>query len=125
LKRWIPLPYQEQSRGEERGHGTGTCASILHRRYSTVSINLALCNPFAKYNEVLKATVTEDGVYRIRRRERALSIEVSKIEEAGHGDILSDEFINWRIKLELAEKESLNEPNITKSPDPSTAESKQ
>jgi RAT1-interacting protein len=26
---------------------------------------------------------------------------VFKVEETGHGDILSDEFINWRIKLAL------------------------
>jgi RAT1-interacting protein len=26
---------------------------------------------------------------------------VFKVEETGHGDILSDEFINWRIKLTL------------------------
>lgn len=40
-----------------------------------------------------------DGVWRIRRKERASVIEVFKLEETGHGDILSDEFINWRIKL--------------------------
>ena len=28
-----------------------------------------------------------------------------KVEEAGHGDILSDEFINWRIKLALNRKQ--------------------
>jgi RAT1-interacting protein len=50
----------------------------------------------------LKATVTGDGVWRIRRRERSPTIEVFKVEEAGHGDILSDEFINWRIKLALS-----------------------
>jgi RAT1-interacting protein len=26
---------------------------------------------------------------------------VFRVEETGHGDILSDEFINWRIKLAL------------------------
>ncbi|KAF4628497.1 hypothetical protein G7Y89_g9656 [Cudoniella acicularis] len=40
-----------------------------------------------------------DGVWRIRRKERSSTIEVFKIEETGHGDILPDEFINWRIKL--------------------------
>jgi RAT1-interacting protein len=49
----------------------------------------------------LKATVVGDGVWRIRRRERSSTIEVFKVEETGHGDILSDEFINWRIKLAL------------------------
>ena len=50
---------------------------------------------------VLKGTITGDGVWRIRRKERAPVIEVFKLEEAGHGDILLDEFINWRIKLAL------------------------
>ncbi len=45
-----------------------------------------------------------DGVWRIRRKERASVIEVFKLEEAGHGDILSDEFINWRIKLALKDQ---------------------
>jgi RAT1-interacting protein len=47
--------------------------------------------------------VTGDGVWRIRRKERSATIEVFKLEETGHGDILSDEFINWRIKLALNE----------------------
>lgn len=29
-------------------------------------------------------------------------MEVFRIEETGHGDILTDEFINWRIKLALS-----------------------
>jgi RAT1-interacting protein len=49
----------------------------------------------------LRSTITEDGVWRIRRRERSPVIEVFQIEEAGHGEILTDEFINWRIKLAL------------------------
>ncbi len=28
-----------------------------------------------------------------------------RVEETGHGDILSDEFINWRIKLALNQKQ--------------------
>ncbi|PSS10595.1 hypothetical protein M430DRAFT_21950 [Amorphotheca resinae ATCC 22711] len=51
--------------------------------------------------EFLRSTITEDGVWRIRRRERSPVIEVFQIEEAGHGEILTDEFINWRIKLAL------------------------
>jgi len=49
----------------------------------------------------LKTTITGDGVWRIRRRERDTRIEVMRMEEAGHGDILSDEFLNWRIKLAM------------------------
>jgi RAT1-interacting protein len=33
-------------------------------------------------------------------------IEVFRVEETGHGDILSDEFINWRIKLALSKTPS-------------------
>ncbi|KAI9052299.1 hypothetical protein LZ554_003653 [Drepanopeziza brunnea f. sp. 'monogermtubi'] len=53
--------------------------------------------------DFLKATITEDGVWRIRRKERSSGIEVFRIEEVGHGDILSDDFINWRIKLALSD----------------------
>ena len=49
--------------------------------------------------------MTGDGVWRIRRKERASVIEIFKLEETGHGDILSDEFINWRIKLALNEQD--------------------
>lgn len=54
---------------------------------------------------VLKATISGDGVWRIRRQERSSVIELFRIEETGHGDILSDEFINWRIKLALRASE--------------------
>jgi RAT1-interacting protein len=53
---------------------------------------------------VLKATIAGDGIWRVRRKERAAIIEVFKIEETGHGEILSDDFINWRIKLALNKK---------------------
>jgi RAT1-interacting protein len=54
---------------------------------------------------VLKATISGDGVWRIRRQERSSVIELFRVEETGHGDILSDEFINWRIKLALRASE--------------------
>jgi RAT1-interacting protein len=50
--------------------------------------------------------VIGDGVWRIRRKERAPIIEVFKVEETGHGDILSNEFINWRIKIALHDQET-------------------
>jgi RAT1-interacting protein len=49
----------------------------------------------------LRSTIVGDGVWRIRRKERSPTIEVFRIEETGHGDIVSDDFINWRIKLAL------------------------
>ena len=50
----------------------------------------------------LKQTIVGDGIWRIRRKERSSVIEAFKVEETGHGDILSDEFVNWRIKLALS-----------------------
>ncbi|KAI5293751.1 decapping endonuclease targeting mRNA [Ascosphaera acerosa] len=44
----------------------------------------------------LKETITSDGVWRIRMRERSSVIEVFRMEETGHGDILSDSFKEWR-----------------------------
>ena len=40
-------------------------------------------------------------MWRIRKRENAREIEFFKIEETGHGRILTDEFINHRIKLNM------------------------
>ena len=42
-----------------------------------------------------------DGVWRIRRRAGSPEIELFKVEETGHGRILPDSFLNWRIKLAL------------------------
>jgi RAT1-interacting protein len=58
---------------------------------------------------VLKANITGDGVWRIRRKERSSTIEVFKHEETGHGDILPDDFINWRIKLAMREADKAKE----------------
>lgn len=49
----------------------------------------------------LRGAIDDEGVWRIRRRANDSVIEVLKIEETGHGDILSDEFKDWRIKLAL------------------------
>jgi hypothetical protein len=44
----------------------------------------------------LKTVITRDGVWRIRKRERVPKIEVYKLEQSGHGDILSENFVRWR-----------------------------
>ncbi|KAK4167980.1 RAI1 like PD-XK nuclease-domain-containing protein [Cladorrhinum sp. PSN259] len=49
----------------------------------------------------LRVTVNDDGVWRIRRQKGASEIEVWRVEEAGHGEVLTEEFMNWRIKLDL------------------------
>ena len=41
-------------------------------------------------------TITSPGVWRIRKREKVPFIEVFKCEESGYGDILSEEFVEWR-----------------------------
>ena len=68
------------------------------------SWDAAVCVNFAAaFLAWLRDTVNDEGVWRIRRRPRAHAIEVFKVEEVGHGDVLTDEFINWRIKLGLKE----------------------
>ncbi|CAK7205944.1 decapping endonuclease targeting mRNA [Sporothrix eucalyptigena] len=50
----------------------------------------------------LRETMSDsDGVWRIRRRPGSPEIELFQVEEAGHGNILPDTFLNWRIKLAL------------------------
>lgn len=46
----------------------------------------------------LKTVVNTEGTWRIRKRERSPVIEVFRIEESGHGDILSSNFTEWRAK---------------------------
>ncbi|EEY14040.1 RAI1 [Verticillium alfalfae VaMs.102] len=61
-----------------------------------------MCVNFAgEFLDWLRQTINDDGVWRIRRKPGSPTIEVFRIEEAGHGEILTDEFINWRIKLSL------------------------
>ncbi|KAF7548952.1 hypothetical protein G7046_g8497 [Stylonectria norvegica] len=64
--------------------------------------NADMCVNFAGvFLEWLVQTVNEEGVWRIRRRPQSPTVEVFKVEETGHGSILSEEFKNWRIKLAL------------------------
>lgn len=50
-------------------------------------------------------------------------IEVFRVEEAGHGDIITDEFMNWRIKLELSKTKppDQGEPKSEPEPEPEPA----
>ncbi|KAI1008038.1 Decapping nuclease [Podosphaera aphanis] len=57
-----------------------------------------MCINFAsKLLEFLCATIKGDGVWRIRRKEYSPSIDLFRVEEIGHGEILSDEFVQWRL----------------------------
>ncbi|KAI9785000.1 MAG: decapping endonuclease targeting mRNA [Geoglossum umbratile] len=61
-----------------------------------------LCINFtAAFLEWLKETVVGEGVWRIRRRERSPVVELFKLEETGHGSILTPEFMEWRQQLAL------------------------
>ena len=51
----------------------------------------------------LRQTITDEGVWRIRCAPKSQYIEVFKVEEVGHGNIITDEFMNWRIKLSLGD----------------------
>lgn len=62
-----------------------------------------LCINFAAaFLEWLKANITSEGVWRIRKKEHSRSIELFKLEETGHGDILSSEFVEWRQQMASA-----------------------
>ncbi|KAL8658409.1 MAG: hypothetical protein Q9226_001015 [Calogaya cf. arnoldii] len=50
----------------------------------------------ATFLDWLKSTVVGEGVWRIRKRDKSTVIEVFRIEESGHGNILSREFFEWR-----------------------------
>ncbi|KAI1827941.1 RAI1 like PD-XK nuclease-domain-containing protein [Xylaria intraflava] len=61
------------------------------------------CINFASaFLDWLRSTINDEGVWRIRRQPGSSTIEVFKVEEVGHGRILTEEFINWRIKLSLS-----------------------
>ncbi|EER40573.1 HLA class III protein Dom3z [Histoplasma capsulatum H143] len=51
----------------------------------------------AKFLEWLKLVIKdEEGLWRIRRQEKSPVIEVFKLEDSGHGGILSQAFVDWR-----------------------------
>lgn len=64
---------------------------------ANMCINFA--NAFLKW---LREVINDEGVWKIRRQAGSQTIEVFQVEEVGHGRILTEEFINWRIKLSLA-----------------------
>ncbi|KAJ5873566.1 Decapping nuclease rai1 [Penicillium subrubescens] len=59
-----------------------------------------ICINFAaEFMEWLKQVIQGDGVWRIRKLEKSHVIQVYKVEESGHGDILSSAFKTWRESL--------------------------
>ncbi|KAK2073715.1 hypothetical protein P8C59_007971 [Phyllachora maydis] len=57
----------------------------------------------------LRETINDEGVWRIRRKAKSPVIEVFRVEEVGHGSIILDDFMNWRIKLSLAQSSAPGE----------------
>ncbi|KAI4148682.1 MAG: hypothetical protein LQ340_004990 [Diploschistes diacapsis] len=51
----------------------------------------------------LKATIDSEGVWRIRRADQSQVIEVTQETSMGHGDILSEEFLDWRQQETVSE----------------------
>lgn len=49
--------------------------------------------------QVIKADPQQSGVWRIRFDAKSKVVELFKVEETGHGRILTDEFVNWRTRL--------------------------
>jgi len=91
---------------------TVTIPSVVKRRASRASYwdGNACINFASSFLEWLRQTITDEGVWRIRLKPRSTQIEVFQIEEVGHGDILTEEFMNHRIKLDLAAQDALTAP---------------
>ncbi|RGP77392.1 rai1 [Fusarium longipes] len=70
--------------------------------YPNPKWNADMCVNFAAhFLDWLSENINDEGVWRIKREPQSPTIELFKVEETGHGDILSDDFKNWRIKLAL------------------------
>ncbi|KAI2791616.1 Decapping nuclease rai1 [Penicillium oxalicum] len=68
-----------------------------------------ICINFAAaFLDWLKQVVQGEGVWRIRKLERSHVIEVVKMEESGHGDLLSSSFKSWRESMAETVHESQN-----------------
>ncbi|KAF2669216.1 rai1 protein [Microthyrium microscopicum] len=68
------------------------------------SWNGNMCVNFAaEVLEFLKKSITSEGVWRISRKKGDPNISVYKIEETGTGQILRDDFIEWRQQLTAKE----------------------
>lgn len=80
---------------------TATIPNMVKTRGRATWDGSMCCNFAAAFLDFLKETVVGDGVWRISKKPNASVIEVFREEECGHGDIVSDEFINWRIKLRM------------------------
>lgn len=51
----------------------------------------------SSFLEWIKANITGEGVWLVRRRKRSAGIEIVRMEETGTGEILSASFLEWRL----------------------------
>ncbi|KAL2268675.1 hypothetical protein VTJ83DRAFT_3521 [Remersonia thermophila] len=89
---------------------------VQHRRL--VSWDGNVCIKFTSlFLDWLRANITDEGVWRIRRAHRSNVIELFRVEEVGHGNIITDDFMNWRIKLSLLKtKQPTVAPSLETAP---------
>lgn len=108
----ISIPYDVQRRGMAKWDGN-VCirftSLFLDCKSPFFASFLTPTQTLTSTDVGLRVNVNDEGVWRIKRARGADFIEVFRIEEAGHGNIITDEFMNWRIKLDLSK---------SKPPDP-------
>ncbi|KAI9741941.1 MAG: decapping endonuclease targeting mRNA [Cirrosporium novae-zelandiae] len=76
------------------------------KRDGTSSWDGNVCINFTStFLDWLKGIVIDEGVYRIRKREKHPIIEVFKVEPTGPGDIISQRFRDWREHRKEAQNE--------------------
>jgi RAT1-interacting protein len=94
------------------------------QRRKTAKWDGNVCIKFASlFLDWLRQSINDGGVWRIRRENKSDHIELFKVEEVGHGSIITDEFMNWRIKLSLnKDKPPGFEPSDAADAEPSMAE---
>ena len=44
----------------------------------------------------VKGIITDEGVWRISKQGKSDCIQVFKLEDSGHGNVLSSDFVQWR-----------------------------
>lgn len=104
----ISIPDEVQRRGMARWDGN-VCI-----KFTSLFLECRLCSPFYLIHDCpshslanlmvigLRTSLNDEGVWRIRRPHKANYIELFKVEEVGHGNLITDDFMNWRIKLSLS-----------------------
>jgi RAT1-interacting protein len=112
----ISIPYDVQRRGMAKWDGN-VCI-----RFTSLFLDckppIPALSPNSTHTDVdhyhtgLRLSINDEGVWRIKRARGTDHIEIFRVEEAGHGNIITDEFMNWRIKLDL----SRSKPPDAKSP---------